>query len=329
MPASTLSPPSKDLAAATYPADPNSAALRLFLRWFGGYYARSQSLVAFESSGPVAAAEVLVGRQWRLTVSIANTLSAEADLAFEAGRAAIEQRLDALNRSTVLWVPRGAPLPAVEPALSKFVLALQGANKLDDGRLEVRRPVDLYLRRTSTKGSVVTVLGGLASHWAQFTNRVPGGFQLNSSALFRLPASAEERDALAERIVSAAGQPEVDDTMVIPTEDCWTVNDLDEGGSCVLGTPKADNDEQSAILRRNLRAALRDAAPALQRPADARALVVMGAATYAEDEKLTWALRGMDPTLHAGYDIIAVIADGVVKPLLRPGRGSLPWDAPA
>ena len=324
-----MSPPTKDLPESTYPADPNSAALRLFLRWFGGYYARSQSVTSFESNGPVATGEVLVGRQWRLAISVANTLTAEADFAFEAGRAAIEQRLDALNRSSMLWVPRGAPLPSLEPSLSKFILALQAAKQLGDGRLEVRRPVELYLRRTSTKGSVITVLGGMAAHWAQFTNRVPGGFMLNSSELFRLPASAEEREALAERIVSAAGQPEVDDTMVIQAEDCWTVNDLDDGGSCVLGSPKVDTDEQNAILRRNLRAALREASPALFRPADAKALVVLGTATYAEDEKLTWALRGMDPSLHAGYDIIAVIADGVVKPLLRPGRGLLPWDAPA
>lgn len=317
------------MAAFTYPVDPNTAALRLFLRWFGGHYARSQSVTSFKSDGQVASGEVLVGRRWNLAVSIVNTLTAEADVAFEAGRAAIEQRLDALNRSIALWVPRGAQLPAFEPALSKLVLALQAAKRLEDGRLEIRRPVDLYLRRTGPKGSVITVLGGLASSWAQFTNRVPGSFQLNSSELFRLPADVQERDELAERIVSAAGQPEVDDTMVIAADDCWTVNDLDEGGSCVLGSPRPENDEHSAILRRNLRAALREASSTLEIRADAKALVVLGAATYAEDEKLTWALRGMDPSLYAGYDIIAVIADGVVKPLLRPGRGALPWDAPA
>jgi hypothetical protein len=36
----------------------------------------------------------------------------------------------------------------------------------------------------------------------------------------------------------------------------------------------------------------------------------------------------MDPTLYAGFDILAVIADGVVKPILQPGRSVLPWDAP-
>jgi hypothetical protein len=68
--------------------------------------------------------------------------------------------------------------------------------------------------------------------------------------------------------------------------------------------------------------ALRTGSPA------ARALVVMGATTYAEEEKLSWALRGMDPTLYSGYDILAVLADGMLKPLLEPARQTLPWDAP-
>jgi hypothetical protein len=36
----------------------------------------------------------------------------------------------------------------------------------------------------------------------------------------------------------------------------------------------------------------------------------------------------MDPALFAGYDILAVVTDGVVKVLLEPPRQTLPWDAP-
>ena len=36
----------------------------------------------------------------------------------------------------------------------------------------------------------------------------------------------------------------------------------------------------------------------------------------------------MDPSLFAGYDILVVVADGVVKPVLQPQRQTLPWDAP-
>ena len=313
--------------ARNYPSDPAVAGLRLFQGWFGGHYARSLAVGETTSEDGVLHAALTVGRRWSLALTVLNTLGAGADVAFEAARAAIERRLDAEGRSVALWVPRGAPLPAAEPGLSEIALALNEANQVPDGRLEVRRPIELYLRRVDTTGSVVTVLGGLSGHWAQFTNRVPGSFQLNSGALFRLPASQEERDDLADRIVLAAGQPGVDDTEVIRTEDCWTANDLDEGGSYVLGSPEPETDEQSAALRRTLRALLRKAEPGLSEGSpDARALVVLGAATYAEEEKLSWALRGMNPSLYAGYDILAVAADGVVKPLLQPGRSTLPWD---
>jgi hypothetical protein len=143
-----------------------------------------------------------------------------------------------------------------------------------------------------------------------------------------LPGNAGEREELAERIVLAAGQPDVDESVAIPAEDCWTVNDVGSDGSCILGSPLAETDESSAALRRNLRRLLKEASPTLNQQADARALVVLGASTYVEDEKLSWTLRGMDPALHAGYDIIAIVTDGMVKPLLQPGRQTLPWDAP-
>ena len=312
----------------TYPADPAEAGLRFFLGWFGPHYARSATVVRAQSNGSVLSAEVSVGRKWNLAVTVLNTLAPDATLEWEAARAAIERRLDLEGRSLALWAPRGASLPAAEPGLSQIVLSLNSANRLEDGRLEVRRPVSLYLRRVGTTGSVLTILGGLAAHWAQFTNRVPGTFQLNSMELLRLPASQEERDALADRIVLAAGQPEIDDTAVLPAEDVWTANDLGAGQSCVLGTPAPENEEWSSSLRRNMRRLLKEAEPNLRDPADARALLVLGASTYAEEEKLSWALRGMDPTLYAGYDILAVVADGTLKTILQPQRQTLPWDAP-
>ncbi|MCC7365850.1 MAG: hypothetical protein IT303_15905 [Dehalococcoidia bacterium] len=312
----------------TYPAEPAEAALRLFLRWFGATYARATRVGSEERTGHGIAATVGVGRQWTLALAVLDTLRPETNVAWEAARAALEQRLDGAGHSVVLWVPRGAALPMGEPDVSEFVLGLDAAAQLEDGRKELRLPVELYLRRTSTTGSVLSILGGLAASWAQFTNRVPGSFQLNSLELMRMPARQSERDELAERIVLAAGQPDVDDSVTITAEDAWTVNDLGEGGSYVLGSPEYETDEQSAALRRNLRQLLREASPTLGVQADARALVVLGSATYAEDEKLSWALRGMDPSLYAGYDLIVVIADGVVKPLLRPGPSTLVWDVP-
>ena len=312
----------------TYPADPSEAGLRLFLSWFGSHYARSVAVASAQSDSHVLSAEVTVGRKWSLAVTVLNTLAADADMRWEAARAAIEQRLDAGGRSIALWAPRGAVLPAQEPGLSQFVLALDEAGVLDDGRLEIRRPVSIYLRRVGNTGSVVTALGGLAAHWAQFTNRVPGTFQLNSQEILRLPAGQPERELLAEAVVLASQQPDVDETRVIPAVDAWTANDLGAGQSCVLGTPQPENDEWSASLRRNLRRLLKQAESLRQPGADARALVVLGASTYADEEKLSWALRGMDPSLYAGHEILAVVADGVVKTLMQPHRQTLPWDAP-
>lgn len=314
--------------ATVYPSDPGEAGLRLFLQWFGGYYARSTAIEAHEASeSGVHRGVVNVGRRWRLAFSLLNTLARDADLPFEAARAAVEQRLDGARQRVALWMPRGAHLPEGEPGLSQLLLQVAGAVDTEDGRKELRRPVSLYLRRQGTSGSVVTILGGLGGHWAQFTNRVPGTYYLNALELYRLPMSEELRDELTERIVLAAGQPEADDTQVIPAVDAWTVTPVEGDRAYVIGTPKPEDDNQASALRRNLRALLREAAPTLALAADAKALIVLGAATYADEEKLTWALRGMDPTLYAGYDLLVVIADGLVKPLLKPGRAVLPWDA--
>lgn len=315
------------MAEREYPANTADTALRLFVRWFGRHYARAVSLRESEHTEYGASGVLSVGRQWTVAFAVADTLTASTDVRFEAARAALEQRLDAAGRPVTLWVPRGAGLPAGEPGLSEIALAVEAAPRTESGRTELRRPVQLYLRRTGTTGSVITVLGGLAASWAQFTNRVPGTFQLNSIDLHRLPNEETERQELAERIVLAAGQPDVDEGVTIATEDAWTLNDLDQGDrSCVLGSPEPESDEQSAVLRRTLRKLLRSASGTLDREADARALIVLGASTYADEEKLSWALRGMDPSLYAGYDLIAIVADGVVKLLLQPGRRSLPWD---
>lgn len=318
-------------APRSYPSDPADAALRLFLDWFGRRYARSARAIEpspGDGDGALRVSRVRVGRRWEMACAIVSAVHGEADLPFEAARAAVERRLDLEGLPLALWLPRGAELPAGEPGLSQLALAAHEARPLgDDGRIEVRRPVRLHLRRVDAEGSVVTVLGGLSPLWARFTNRVPGSFQLDARELHRLPESEEEREALIERVVLAAGQPEVDDSVAIPAEDAWSANRLPGGRAVVVGSPAPEGDETSARLRRGLRALLREARERDGAPADAHALVALAAATELADEKVSWALRGMDPALHAGYDLIAVVADGQVRVALDAPAGALPWDA--
>lgn len=309
-----------------YPSDGAEAGWRLFRRWLGARFARAVAFGDWQSDEHIGRGHLEVGRRWSVAVTVANTLAADADVEWEASRAAIEQRLDAAGHSLALFVPRGAILPGQEPGLSELALAAERPVSTPDGRLEFHRPVGIFLRRAAREGSVVTVVGGLAGQWARFTNRVPGTFQLHAGGLFRLPSDPTERDDLFERIVLAANQPEVDAPLTVPATDAWTAVDLETGGSSILGTPRPENDEWSASLRRNLRRLLVRANENRNTGCDAAALVVLGAATYAEDERLSWVLRGMDPALYAGYDILAVIADGVVKAILEPAPGTLPWD---
>lgn len=312
-----------------YPSDPGEAALLLFLEWFGHRYARSTRVTERSPEGEaLRGARLQVGRRWEIACTLVNSVHADADLPFEAARAAVEQRLDLEGLPYALWLPRGAELPAGEPGLSQLALAAGEARPVDGDRLEVRSPARLYLRRTSMDGSVVTVLGGLAPLWAQFTNRVAGSFQLNAQELHRLPEDEEERTALIERVVLAAGQPDVDDSVVIPADDVWTANRLPGGRAYVIGSPVAEGDEASAALRRSLRKLLREAQGLGAAPADARALVILAAATELAGERVSLTLRGMDPTLYSGYDLIAVVADGQVRVVLEPRAGALPWDAP-
>jgi hypothetical protein len=59
------------------------------------------------------------------------------------------------------------------------------------GRAEVRFPVMLYLRKSDEEGGYLTARGGLAPHWARFTGRVFGHYQLDSTELHRLPATED------------------------------------------------------------------------------------------------------------------------------------------
>ena len=316
-----------------YPAELSVAALHIFLDWFGHTSARSTKILekTLSENQDLLQANIQVGRQWDLSCTVIDTLSIESDLSYESARAAVEARLDSEELSIALWPPRAAPLPQGEPGLSELILAIRDAKQVsnDDTRLEIRRPVHIYLRRTSTTGSVVPVLGGLSSLWAQFTNRVPGSFQLESTELHRLPHNEEEREELIESIVNASTQPDVDDGRTLPAIDAWTAVWLREPDlATVMGSPRPTSDTQASSLRRNLRKLLISQKDVQKNAEQPRALIVIGSALTVDEEKLSWILKGMDPSLYVGFSIIVVIVDGSVKPVIVPQEGALPWDVP-
>jgi hypothetical protein len=54
-----------------------------------------------------------------------------------------------------------------------------------------------------------------------------------------------------------------------------------------------------------------------------RVLVLIGAYDYMENENAGPSLRGFDPSLAAAFDIVALVSDAEVKPIVL-SRG-LPW----
>ena len=69
---------------------------------------------------------------------------------------------------------------------------------------------------------------------------------------------------------------------------------------------------------------LAESAPRLREAeADVRAVVLLAYYGRIEDEVVTTALRGFDPALYSGLDIICLVTDGIVKPLIQSPIGSL------
>lgn len=221
-----------------------------------------------------------------------------------------------------LWVPAGADLPADEPAFSEFVaLARQSAVKLGPReRSHVAFPATLLLRKNADTGGVISVTGGLNPHWARFTDRVRGQFDLDSTQLHRLPESEEHLERLLDAVVELSQTLEAGRVGAIETIDAWTIQRLSgDTGVAILGVPPAQAADTGLAVRRNMKRALTAVAPGLREArADVRALFLGAPYARIEGEGATTALRGYDPMLYSGIDFICLVADGIVKPLIQP-----------
>ena len=174
-------------------------ALHLFLRWLNVARDRPFRITAERGSGAVA-----TDGSRSLAIEVRPLLGPVEDADWLAARDRLEQQIaDAVPAPVAVWVPAGADLPAGEPQASAFVEHVrQAAVKLGPHeRAHVPLPITLFLRKTVDSGSVVSVLGGLNPHWARFTERVRGTFDMDSTRLHRLPESSEHLETLIETVI--------------------------------------------------------------------------------------------------------------------------------
>ncbi len=297
---------------------PESAvALELFLRWWNETHARSFRIAGQSESGAVAVEDSV-----RLAIEVRPLLGPAEQHEWLAAREQLENQIAAaVSVPLALWVPAGAELPAGEPAIAAFIDHIQQtAAKL--GPLErspVMLPITLLLRKNSDSGGVVSVSGGLNPHWARFTERVRGTYDLDSTRLHRLPEAEGHLEALIDTIVERASSLATGRIAEIETFDAWTVQRLGEGeGITIVGVPPAEARDMGLAVRRNLRRILAEVTPALRESdAELKALVLVGYYARLEEEGAGIALRGFSPPLYSGLDIVCLVADGVVKPLIQ------------
>lgn len=252
------------------------------------------------------------------------------DPAWEKNRVLLQDSIgDGLPVRAVLWIPAGAGLPTREPDASEFSdLVRRAAIRLGPGeRSHVQLPIAIKIRKSSDAGGVISVTGGLNPHWARFTDRVRGTFDMDSTALHRLPESEEFLEALIDAIVERANAIEVGETTAIDASDSWTLQRLEgDPGLEVVGLPPASATDMGMTVRRSFRHILRDEGPGLRgSPADLKALVIVGHYPRVEQEGATTAMRGYDPASYSGIDFVCLACDGLIRPLVQPPANALPW----
>jgi len=303
-----------------------AVALELFLRWLNEAHGR-HFRIAEESEARATAIEDSL----RLAIEIRPLLGPTESREWLAARERLEEQIAAAVRVPLaLWVPAGAELPAGEPATSEFIDHVREAvvRLGPHERSYVPLPIRLFLRKSSESGGVVSATGGLNPHWARFTERVRGTYDLDSTRLHRLPEPAEHLEALIDAIVERASTLETGRIAEIQTVDAWSVQRRAEGeGATIVGVPPSEAQEMGLAVRRNLRRVLAEAAPALRSSeADLKALVLLGYYARMEEEGASIAMRGFSPALYSGLDFVCLVADGLVKPLIQapattePGR---------
>jgi hypothetical protein len=195
-------------------------------------------------------------------------------------------------------------------------------------RRELRIPALLRLAKVDAGGSYVSVSGGLAPEWTRLSEDVPGAFHLDSRDLHRLPEEPAERAIIISAVRDKAALLQMGEFTTVETHDYWLVSRIpgnEPRGLTVIGAPELFDSADAAAVRRLLRTHIARATEQAQsETSDLTALLLVGSYAHMEDERVTAGLRGMNPALYGGIDLIALAADGQVRQVLQPR--ALPWE---
>ena len=252
-------------------------------------------------------------------IAVAPLYPLEADGETMRRKAALEERLHAYGaRDLALWTPPNAQLPEDADAAAARI-AEAAAELPEAGRGEVAFPVKLGIRKTGADGSYMSVLGGLSQHWARFTGQVMGEYQLDSSAIHRLPADPERVAQLVDFLVLVAnGLRKEGATTTTDAEDTWSIQRIPELDDPIVLAAAPDAILDGRAVRKRIRQGLRESAAAISPEAAPRIQILLALVPQIETETATIALRGMDAGLVGQWDYIALAADAQLRPLLGP-----------
>lgn len=279
---------------------------------------------------------LLTQRERRIAVTVGALWQGETPAAARSFGALVSADLAAAHdpEAYALWLPPGASAPVEEPAHSaQRLLVTRGLAGLAAGeRRELRVPVSVRLAKIDAAGAYVSVVGGLSSVWTGLSEGASGAYHLDSRDVHRLPEERAEVELLMARVRDRAALLEVGEVTSFELSDSWLVARLPDvpgtsapAGLTVFAAPPEHDPLDGAVLRRGLRAHVaRALAQRAEGRCDMSVLLLVGAIEHMPEERVTAALRGMNPASYGGVDLIALAGDGLVRQILQPR--SLPWE---
>ena len=298
--------------------------------WMGERFFRTFRVAPDSERGPFDA--VLTQREHRVGVTVGVLWDGAQLPGLDLLESQVSADVERDGRGAyALWVPPRAELPDYEPGASELrLLVSRGLSGLAAGeRREVRVPALLRLAKVEATGAYVSVAGGLAPEWTTLSEGVTGAFHLDSRAIHRLSDEEAERELLMSHVRDKAMRLATGEFTTIEASDSWLVSRLpgtEPAGLTVFGAPTEFDSADSAAVRRLLRSHVgRAEEQRFNGTCDLTALLVIGSFAHMADERVTAALRGMNPTAYGGLDLMALVADGQVRQVLQPR--ALPWES--